>query len=254
MKKQYTAVIIDDQQTEISKLRNSLGDVERIVLIGSSSNAQEAQNLIAHAKPDLIFLDVEMPDMTGFELMNALKEKLTWPFKVIFYTAYEKYLLEALRASAFDYLLKPYQEAEFREVISRFLESMDKEEAQGNSPKPTNHFFQESPSLLLVSTIRGYRSLTIKDIGYFEYDKANRHWLVATGNQKLPLKRTVSCESIVKLSPLFKQINQQQIINLSYLVAIEEKQCVLLPPFENAKDLLISRNFFKSVQDGFFLL
>jgi two-component system, LytTR family, response regulator len=254
MKKQYTAVIIDDEQAGITNLRNSLNEVDRIVLIGSSSDAQEAKNLIIHSKPDLIFLDVEMPEMTGFDLMSEIKDKINWPFRVIFYTAYDKYMLDALRVSAFDFLLKPYKETEFREVIDRFLKSADKEADEDNSLKSIDHFLQENPSLFLVSTIRGYRSLAIKEIGYFEYDKANRHWLVVLENQKIPLRRNASCESIVKLSPLFKQINQQQIINLNYLTSIEEKQCVLLPPFENAKNLFISRNFFKSVQDSFFLL
>lgn len=255
MKKQYTAVVIDDEQIGITNLRNSLSEVDRVTLIGSSNNLPEAKNLITHAKPDLIFLDVEMPEMTGFDLINELKEKLTWPLKIIFYTAYDKYLLDALRVSAFDYLLKPYKEQEFREVIDRFLATVDKEEKEeANSQKSIDHFFHENPSFFLVSTIRGYRSLSVKEIGYFEYDKANRHWVVIVDNQRISLKKNISCDSIAKLSPLFKQINQQQIINLNYLTSIEERQCILLPPFENAKDLVISRNFFKSVQESFYLL
>ncbi len=254
MKKQYTAVIIDDEEVGTANLRNSLNLVDRILLVGSSNNAEEAKNLIIHSKPDLIFLDVEMPEMTGFELINEIKEKLTWPLKMILYTAYDKYLLDALRASAFDYLLKPYKEIEFLEVIDRFLKTVDEELEQGNAPKSINHFLHENPSSFLVSTIRGYRSLAVKEIGYFEYDKPNRHWLVVVEKQRISLRRNTTCDSIIKLSPLFKQINQQQIINLNYLASIEEKQCVLLPPFENAKDLFISRNFFKSVQDSFFLL
>jgi two-component system LytT family response regulator len=254
MKDNYTAVIIDDELTGIDNLRHSLSNIERITLVGTAMNGAEGKNMIFHSKPDLIFLDIEMPDMTGLDLLKDPKEVFDWPVKVIFYTAYDKYLLEALRASAFDYLLKPYKEFDFLRAIDRFFESADKEDCSDLSNQAIKQLFKEDSSRFLIATIKGYRSLRANDIGFIEYQKDNKHWFIVLEKQRISLKRNTSSECILKLSPHFKQINQQQIINLNYLASIEGKKCILLPPFDKADDLYISRNYFKSVQDSFYIL
>ncbi|MFV0404003.1 MAG: LytTR family transcriptional regulator DNA-binding domain-containing protein, partial [Bacteroides graminisolvens] len=109
-------------------------------------------------------------------------------------------------------------------------------------------------SHVLITTVRGYQSLRFDEIGYFEYAKESKHWCVILEKQRIQLKRNTTADDIVRLAASFVQINQQQIINISYLRAIEGKKCLMLPPFDQAESLLISRNFFNSVQDRFFML
>lgn len=130
MKRKYAAIIIDDQYGEIIKLSNSLKEIEEIALIGVAQNAQKGKEIILKAKPDLVFLDIEMPHTNGLEMLRELKYAISWHLHIIFYTESNKYLLEALRASAFDYLIKPYSEFDLKLVTNRFLKHMKLTENQ----------------------------------------------------------------------------------------------------------------------------
>ncbi|MBP1613494.1 MAG: response regulator receiver protein [Bacteroidetes bacterium] len=254
MKEKYTSIIIDDEPEGISNLCASLEDINMIDVIKTTQVPQKGKEQILKNKPDLLFLDVEMPEVSGFELLREIKELVSWPMQIVFYTAYDKYLLEALRESAFDYLLKPYTEAEFLMVVNRFLRYMQSEEKKDSLQESLSTLYTKDNTHVLITTIKGYRSLKFEEIGYFEYIKEKKHWFVILENQRIQLKRNTSAEDILKLASVFTQINQQQIINISYLSCIEGRKCIMLPPLEKANNLNISRNFFNSVQDRFFMI
>ena len=254
MNKQYNVVIIDDEEIGISNLSRSLSNFSEILIAGTTQSAQTGKDLILEKKPDLLFLDVEMPETSGLELLHDIKNLINWQMQVVFYTAYEKYMLEALRESAFDYLLKPYEENEFQTVMNRFFDSVDKEDKLSSFIDSLSQLIPENRTFL-IATITGYITLRQEQIGYFEYVKENKHWYVTLQNGKsIQLKRNTKAEDIIKLSKSFAQINQQQIINIDYLAMIEGKRCVLYPPYEEKADLIISRSFLKSVQDKFNLI
>ena len=71
----------------------------------------KGKKLIAKVQPDLLFLDVELPDMTGMELLQEIRDSVSWNMRIVFYTAYDKYMIQAIREAAFDYLLKPFRRA-----------------------------------------------------------------------------------------------------------------------------------------------
>src|SRR5690242_4280414 len=99
------AIIIDDEKKCISLLRHLLQHhCPEVNVVASADNATEGIALIEARQPDLVFLDIEMPGKTGFELLNSLPEI---PFDIIFTTAYNHYAIKAIRFSALDYLLKP---------------------------------------------------------------------------------------------------------------------------------------------------
>lgn len=114
-------VIVDDSADNRSYLRTLLSSSHpHVQVLGEASNVQEALLAIARHSPDLVFLDVEMPGGTGFDLLRKLD---TWPFDVIFCTAYERYAVQAIRFSALDYLLKPVQPDELAAALERFRAS-----------------------------------------------------------------------------------------------------------------------------------
>ena len=76
-------------------------------------------------QPDLLFLDVEMPDMTGLELLQEIRDYVSWNMRVVFYTAYDKYMIQAIREAAFDYLLKPFDERDLKEILTRFTQQVE---------------------------------------------------------------------------------------------------------------------------------
>lgn len=112
-----TAVQVDDEASAREFLRSRLRDVApEVQVLGEAKNIEEGARLIADTKPQLVFLDVEMPGGDGFELLKRLGR---WDFDVIFTTSHQHYAIQAIRFSALDYLLKPVQADELRAAIDR---------------------------------------------------------------------------------------------------------------------------------------
>ena len=176
--------------------------------------------------------------------------------KVVFYTSYDKYLLQALRESAFDFLLKPFETEDLKIVIERYRKDV------ASIPVAPSSSFASSVSALMpqqgmfmISTVTGFKLLRLEEIGYFEYLKDKRQWQVALFNQtRLNLKRNTKAEDIIGYSQAFIQISQSAIVNVNYLAMIDGKCCQLYPPFHDKSDLIISRSFLKGLQDRFFVL
>ena len=247
----YTVVIIDDETVCIDHLQRSLSEYSELLIAGTAKTADKGRSLILEHHPDLVFLDVELASQSGLELLSALSEEITWPMQVIFYTAFEKYLLEALRVSAFDYLLKPFDEDELKLVLNRFFNHVLKEQSINSFQTSVTQLNQTNHSFL-IATITGYQKLRQDQIGYFKYMKEKKQWFVVlTNHTHLQLKRNTKAEDITNYSPAFVQLNQSQIINLDYLSIIDDKICHLLPPFHKEHSLVISRTFLRALQDKY---
>lgn len=106
-----------------------------------------------------------MPDIQGIRLLSEIREQVLWDMKVVFYTAYDKYLLQALRESAFDYLLKPYDTEELNLIIERYRKTMA-------AAQPIPSFSSAVGTLIpgrdlfMISTVTGFRFLRLEEIGY----------------------------------------------------------------------------------------
>ena len=112
------AVLVDDEQLARDELRFLLGQVGGVEVIGQACNGVEALTAIDRLKPDLVFLDVQMPGLTGFEVARRMVDKHTVP-QVIFVTAYDQYAIEAFEVNAVDYLLKPVDRARLEMAVQR---------------------------------------------------------------------------------------------------------------------------------------
>jgi two-component system LytT family response regulator/two-component system response regulator LytT len=112
------AVLVDDEQLARDELRFLLGQVGGVEVIGQACNGVEALTAIDRLQPDLVFLDVQMPGLTGFEVARRMVEKHTAP-QVIFVTAYDQYAIEAFEVNAVDYLLKPVDRARLEMAVQR---------------------------------------------------------------------------------------------------------------------------------------
>ena len=120
------AFAVDDEPAAISTLRLMIEKyIPEIAELKTTNQPQEAMELIAAYKPDLVFLDIQMPGMTGFDLLRDLKKI---DFGIIFTTAFDQYAIEAIRFSALDYLLKPLDAEELAAAVARFIERKNAEE------------------------------------------------------------------------------------------------------------------------------
>ena len=107
MKRIYNVVIIDDDQASIDNLVACLNSFQMLEIAGTARNGHLGKKIIAKNKPDLLFLDMELTDMSGIDMFNEIKNEIDWSMRVIIYSAHDKYMLQAFREVAFDYLLKP---------------------------------------------------------------------------------------------------------------------------------------------------
>ena len=99
--------IVDDNQEAVELLQRMLEKHYSVEVVGTANDAETAADIIVNADPDIIFLDVELPTMSGLEFCSMIHQDIKTETKVVFYTGHDKYMLEAIRRQAFDYLLKP---------------------------------------------------------------------------------------------------------------------------------------------------
>lgn len=252
----YKVVIVDDERSAIDALRHELEPYSEFEVKGMASNGTKGKKMIMELRPDLLFLDVELPDILGLNLLSEIRDDVLWDMKVVFYTSYDKYLLQALRESAFDFLLKPFESEDLKVIIDRYRKAMST-----SSLLPPSSFASSINALLpqhgmfMISTVTGFKLLRLEEIGFFEYLKEKRQWQVVLFNQsRLNLKRNTKAEDIIGYSQAFIQISQSAIVNVNYLAVIDGKCCQLYPPFHDKSDLVISRNFLKELQERFYVL
>lgn len=252
-------VIIDDDEECISSLKHQLAAFPTIEIVGTATRYTKAKALIVNSKPDLLFLDIEMPTKNGFELLKEIRENGCAQTNVVFFTAYDKYTIQALRESAFDYLLKPVKKEELKVVMERFANKKAKALNYPTCPLIPQKDFSNT---IALSTFIGFKFIDRNDIVLINCIKKNRfekpYWEALTKtSETLKLKKNTSAKEIIQLigDKQFVKINQSCILNLSYLCAIEFKtrNCILVSPF-NELYLTVSRSIMPDLRDRFDIL
>ena len=248
----YKVVIVDDDDVALENLSFELWKDARFSLEGTARNGRKGKKLIMKVQPDLLFLDVEMPDMTGLELLQEIRDYVSWNMRVVFYTAYDKYMIQAIREAAFDYLLKPFDERDLKEILTRFTQQV---ETTGQRVSfPVGNPMHTGQTFIVFTPTNDMRALRPAEIGFFRYCSERKQWEVVLNDQlPLALRRGMTAEQITSFSPCFVQIHQSYIINIDYLMLIRDNRCVLYPPFDKITELLVSKKFKKELQERFCL-
>jgi len=126
------ALLIDDERLARSELRRLLSEFSDITIVGEAPNAKVARELIAELRPDLLFLDVQMPGETGMKLLETLEPPIP---HVIFTTAYDEFAVKAFELNALDYLLKPVDPSRLASAIERLREKSSLEETPAKTTR-----------------------------------------------------------------------------------------------------------------------
>ncbi|MFY0627905.1 MAG: LytTR family transcriptional regulator DNA-binding domain-containing protein [Reichenbachiella sp.] len=158
------ALIIDDEHLAREIIKSYLNQDENIELIGECSDGFEGFKLINNLKPDIVFLDVMMPKLTGFEMLELLEN----PPVIIFSTAYDEYALKAFEKNAIDYLLKPYSSDRFNEALSKAKEKIGSSKNVQNDIKIIVEEKHELLSRVAVKTGSKIQIIPIAKIKYLE--------------------------------------------------------------------------------------
>ncbi len=243
----FDCIIIDDEKLARDLLIEFLEPHPDIEVVAQCSNGKEAVQKIEELKPQLIFLDVQMPGMDGFDVLEAIEHK---PY-VIFTTAYDQYAIKAFDKNAIDYLLKPLDEDRFNVAINRAFERIKEDDNNveelissirgsiGGADSYSTHLFVQKSEKLL--------NLEVKDIIHLE---ASGDYTVLTtkGDQFLSSSGIGKLEGI--LDPeIFIRIHRSTIINLSFLKEIEKHfNGGLIVKMENGKTFPVSRTYAKQIR------
>ena len=252
----YSVAVVEDDVMALANLCELLAGDKRFQLVGAFMTGAEAYKALPQLKPQLLFLDVELPDITGMSLLHELRKLDSWGMKVVFYTAYDKYMIHAIREAAFDYLLKPFLPVDLNEILERFVAEYTPSAPEPEFPqaRPLATSTVEGPKLFMVySSQNEMLVLRSSEVGYFHYSSERKVWEVtSTVRPVLQMRRGLTAEQIVKLSPNFVQVHQSYIINMDFLMLIKDNSCQLYPPF-NTEEVLISKKFKREVQERFAL-
>lgn len=264
-------VIVDDEPQSILRLENDLAALDDFEVIATSSSAMSAKTLVMSMQPDVLFIDVEMPGQTGFEVLQSLRDEMPMDLIVVFYSAFNKYMIDALRASAFDFLLKPYQQEELELVVGRIRQKMEGGDgsssssfSSSSSSSSSSESHQDPQNLLGVNGLLGTsgKRLAIQSISGLlmvkpdevfccTFDEDTRLWHLRLANGQVhKLKKQTTAKAILSLSPSLAQVRQDCIINLDYLISIENYtlRCIFSPPFDQ-ENITVSRRCYKAVKE-----
>lgn len=249
-------VIIDDDKTAIAALTKALCNYPEVCIAGSATSAKKGLTLIGLKHPDLIFLDVELPDLSGISFLERLDEQNPGHGKVVIYSSHEKYMLSAFRQKAFDYLLKPIDVKSIDTIMQRYYaEAVNAEpDAGGNATKAAIRM--KNDKFMLYMNSMDFVLARIEDIGLFHYNRRRKIWevVIAGKNGDIALKHSVSSDMILNLSDKFIQVHQSYIINLDYLIEVVDNKCRFYPPFDCIDYVLVGRVFRKKLTDSFLTL
>lgn len=251
----YNVIIVEDDEMAAGKLAETLKSYGNFHISGIMPSLRKARKAIDTVHPDLLFLDIELPDGKGYTMIDNLRSYITWDMKTVFYTAHDKYMLNAIRSAAFDYLLKPFDKLELDGIVKKFIEQRHEQE---NRPVADLNAFSQSSSApidnqcFIIQMLSGdIRIVKMSDIGVFRHNGARRTWEVLLFNQEwVPLRSNMKPEQITQYSPLFIRTHQSYIINISYLAMIHNNLCLMYPPF-NQIEIPISNRYKKMLKQQF---
>ena len=210
------ALIIDDEQHCIDRLNRLLLPHKNLVeVIGAAANLKEGEKFILEAQPDLVFLDVQMKDKTGFDLLRSLPEI---NFAVIFTTAFEKFALQAIKFSAIDYLLKPIDADDLNMALVKLKNEVSKKitaEKIDILLQNTSHN-NTAQKKLVVPTLNGYEFLDIANILRCQSD-INYTTIYLTDKHKLVVAKTLKEFEEMLSDHSFFRVHNSHLINLAYI-------------------------------------
>lgn len=250
MNKVTKVYIIDDNREAIEVLRLLLEKHYSVDIAGTSTDTDEAMEKVIDAEPDILFIDVEMPTMSGLEFCSLIRNEVKPEMKVVFYTAHDKYLLDAIRKQAFDFLLKPATEQELSKIMTRYYENK-----LASMNAVTQRCSGTLPIILVVNAMNEHQPLSLKDIGYFRYNQDRKLWEVICYNgQTQILRRRTTADIILNYSPSLVQIHKRFIVNIEHIKMIQDSNCILDAPLSDVNELKISKNYRHSLMQAFYNL
>ncbi len=222
-----SCIIVDDEPNAVNLLEILIRQNTQWQLLGKCYDALEAMSFLKGNKPDFVFLDINMPQLTGMELAGLLSKDT----KIVFTTAYSEYAAESYTFETIDYLLKPI-------TLKRFLAAMQKIESYFSSREVSDKLLHDAgPAYFFVKSGKELRKILLEDIQYFEGEKEYVR-LVSTTGQMLIYRRLKDIDE--QLASPFVRVHNSYIVNTKQLNKIQDNHIFIadkrIPISEKFKD------------------
>lgn len=235
-------IIIDDEIDCVKLLSLELKKFPQVILKATYTDPLIALEEIELIQPDLLFLDIEMPVMSGFELIEKIKHL---NINIVFVTAYNQFAIKAFRFNALDYLLKPVEPEELKVTIAKAEEFMKPTMAQLDAMQ--KQLRGEPVDKIAIPTQKGITFISLNDILYAESSSNYTH-LVMVDKSKLLISKTLKEVQTVLEDSHFLRIHRQYIINLNHVKQLNRNDSIItmlnneeLPVARTQKELLIEK-------------
>lgn len=231
-------IVVDDEAAGRKLIKEYLAFYPELVLVGEANNGVDAARLINEYKPDLLFLDVQMPGMNGFEVLPHLEEIP----QIIFSTAYDKFALQAFEVHAVDYLLKPYTLNRFRQAVER-IRNRATDTGNGIQPLAEKLVMDQVryPERILVQAAKKLVTIATADIVWIE---ANGDYSKLYTLRESYLSNFGISTLETKLDPdLFIRVHRSSLINIHFIKEVNK--------YPGSYDVLMETNNKITVSRGY---
>ena len=230
----YKCIIIDDEPIAIRVIKKHLSAFANFEVVAECENALEAMPILSKEKIDLLFCDIQMPQITGVDFVRSLAH----PPKVIFITAYRDYAVDAFELNVVDYLLKPISFERFTKAINNYLEQIS-EKTNKNNASETD--FKQRDFIFLKAD-KKHHKINLSDILYFE--SLGDYVIVFTTDKKRVSKERIGNLASELSTKLFLQIHRSYIVSISKIESVGAGFVEI-----NKKKLPVGRNYKPHLND-----
>jgi two-component system LytT family response regulator len=207
------SVIIDDEPESRTAVSNILTNYcEDVEILGEAGDVASGIQLIRQTQPDVVFLDIQMPDGTGFKLLESFDDI---QFQVIFITAFDQYAIKAIKFSAIDYILKPVDPQQIIKAVQK-LRKMSPEKNQYSERIGMLLENKQKVTKIALPTQNGYRLVRIGDIIRCEADNNYTNFYLRT-TEKFLVTRTLKDYELMLDHDSFMRVHQSHLINLNFV-------------------------------------
>jgi two-component system LytT family response regulator len=220
----YTAFVVDDEPAATAEMLTLLKDHEFIEITGVFNDSDKVIQTLKSTCPDIVFLDVQMPGKDGFTVLKEIRSAKLNPY-IVFVTAYNEYAVEAIRQSAFDYLLKPVEPAELANTLNRILQQ-PRENIADKLDKLIESFDHDHK--IKLESSGGFLLVEPKDIFYCLADWNYTEVHLTNGQKEIVSMNIGRVEKLLSNASFFR-ISRSAIINLAYIVKVNRilRKCVI---------------------------
>jgi len=238
MKQKIKAIIIDDEERARRVLSGMLEEFcDDVEIVGSSENVPQGVLEINRKKPDVVFLDIEMPDYSGFELLEFFKDI---DFEIIFVTAYNKYALRAFEVSAIDYILKPVRIDQLEIAVKKVTEKLHLTTMHNRIETLKSNLQSEEIKKIAVPVSDGLLFIKVNEISHINADGSYAQLYLIDGSNMLVSKKLKYFEDLLSNQHNFFRVHRSHLINLNFIKKYNRHESEVL--LENNQSVKIARD------------